>query len=180
MVGSIHINLGAPGTSDGFNITKSGTGGSQALHVSSRQRLTAPRFTLPSHKSRGLTSQDHMIPWGKKGSGTDDCLRRQCCSAPLPHKIASFANTPRIKQESGPYYYSATATTSRQVELYTSSWEHRGHPTDSPFTKLVTGEILDLHVSLYQRLTDTRLTSSLHRSCRCPFSSSSCLTLHWG
>ena len=48
-----------------LTVKNSGTGGSRALHVFLRQRLTAPRPKSPSHKACDLTSQSHRKPWGR-------------------------------------------------------------------------------------------------------------------
>ena len=67
-----------------------------------------------------------------KGSDMDNILHLRCCSDPVPHKVMSCANTPIISQESGPSEDITTVTTSSQVEVYKSSWEHQGRPTASP------------------------------------------------
>ena len=97
--GSIYINSGALGKSDSFTIMNLGIGGSEDIHRSFFQNLKSPRLTSPSHKYRDLTYQGPWRHWGKKGSVSYDGIHRRCCFAPLPHKVASCASTPRLAYE---------------------------------------------------------------------------------
>ena len=96
--------------SNRFTVTKLGTGGIRSLQGSLRQRLTAPRLTLESHKACRLPYQGCRRHQCQKCSGTDDGLHCQRCSALLPYKVTAWANIPRRAKEAGPLEDITTAT----------------------------------------------------------------------
>ena len=59
-------------------------------------------------------------------------IHRQLYFAALPHKVMDGTNTQKRANEAGPPEDRTTTTTSRNVEVYTSSQEHQGCLTASP------------------------------------------------